>query len=297
MKLSSLLDEDFILTQANVDTKEAAIGMLLERFSQHFQFGTTLKEVQQAVAAREALGQTVLEKGLAIPHARLESFNDFFVGIVIPATPIVENDQQINCVVVFLSSKTGSTIYLQTLSCFVALAKNDDLYNRFLKASTTEEVIQILDKQYVKDEVSVQNIMSTAVVSVTPQTTVKKLVDLFFEQNISYAPVLSDNGEIVGEINMNDLLHAGMPHYAIKIGNLNFLNHFQPFETLLTNENSILTESIMRKVSVTLSPDTSLFETALIMVKNNRRHLPVVEGKTLKGIVSQMDLLSKVLRF
>ncbi|MBN2529412.1 MAG: PTS sugar transporter subunit IIA [Deltaproteobacteria bacterium] len=298
MKLSSLLDSAFILPQAQVKTKEEAIDLILHRFSQYFQTGTTLQAVKQAILDREAQGGTVLDKGLAIPHARLESFNDFFVGIVIPKAPITDDSNlPVKCVIMFLTAKTGSAIYLQTLSSFISLVKDDERYERFLKSHSSDEVLEILDTIEVQKELSVRDIMSTNIVSVTPHTTVRELVDILFEHKISYVPVLDSSGALLGEITMNDLLKAGLPHYAIKIGNLDFLNHFQPFETLLANENSIHVETIMRKVSVSLTPKTSMIETALEMAKNNRRHLPVVEQNILKGIVSFMDILSKVLRF
>jgi len=43
-------------------------------------------------------------------------------------------------------------------------------------------------------------------------------------------------------------------------------------------------------------PSSSIIEVALEMTQNNKRHLPVVEGNKIIGIVSFMDLVKKVLR-
>ena len=45
-----------------------------------------------------------------------------------------------------------------------------------------------------------------------------------------------------------------------------------------------------------VSPDTSVEEAAEIMLKNGFRHLPVVEGRTVCGVVSLRDLFATRIR-
>jgi CBS domain-containing protein len=46
----------------------------------------------------------------------------------------------------------------------------------------------------------------------------------------------------------------------------------------------------------TASPDTTIGEAADIMLANGFRHLPVVEGRELKGVVSIRDVLASGIR-
>ena len=48
---------------------------------------------------------------------------------------------------------------------------------------------------------------------------------------------------------------------------------------------------IMSKELVTLTPDQSLYEAERLFKKHRIRHIPVVEGDKLIGIVSYSDLL------
>ena len=108
MKLKSLLDRDFINPRAKVSTKDEAIDLVLKQFFHGYKFKKSQAEIKQAILEREALGGTLLENGMAIPHARLDGFNDLLIGIVIPEQPIIDEDgSKINSLVIFLTTKAG----------------------------------------------------------------------------------------------------------------------------------------------------------------------------------------------
>jgi CBS domain-containing protein len=52
----------------------------------------------------------------------------------------------------------------------------------------------------------------------------------------------------------------------------------------------------MTRDPVTATPDTTTAEAAELMLSNGFRHLPVVEGRTLKGVVSIRDVLASGIR-
>jgi CBS domain-containing protein len=47
---------------------------------------------------------------------------------------------------------------------------------------------------------------------------------------------------------------------------------------------------------VTATPDTTVEEAADLMLTNGFRHLPVLEGRSLKGMVSIRDVLASGIR-
>lgn len=297
MKLKSLLDKEFINVQVKVTTKEEAIDLILKQFSHRVKFKESIAAIRQAILEREKLGGTLLEGGMAIPHARLEGFNDLLTGIVIPETPIREPEgEEIRCLVIFLTTKGGSTHYLQTLASFARIAAEHERYNKFLASSSANELISSIEDIVIEKGMTVKDIMSETVYSLTPKATLKELADLFYQYRISYVPVVDEENNLLGEVTMGDLLKVGIPNYAVMIGNLDFLSHFEPFEELLNNEDKIIVEHIMREAKETLTLETSIIKTTMLMTKHNRRHLPVVEQGKILGVVSYMDLLSKVLR-
>ena len=296
MKLISVLDRDCIHINADIASKEEGIDLVLKQFASGYKIKQKIAELKEAILERDKLGGTLFENGMAVPHARLDGFNDLFIGIVIPKNPIKEsNGAEIRCLVVFLTTKSGTSLYLKTLAAFAQMGMNGAVYEKFLGSRDKDELIETLNDIYIEKELSVKDIMTPGVLSVEPTTTVKDLINLLYKHKISYVPVI-ENEKLVGEVSINDLLKIGIPNYAIMIGKLDFLSHFEPFEELLNNEDKIPVGHIMKKVETTLNPGTTIIETALLMTKYNRRHLPVIDNGQIVGIVSFMDLLSKVLR-
>jgi CBS domain-containing protein len=52
----------------------------------------------------------------------------------------------------------------------------------------------------------------------------------------------------------------------------------------------------MTRNPITATPDTTLEEAAEVMLSNGFRHLPVVEGRELQGMVSIRDVLASRIR-
>jgi CBS domain-containing protein len=52
----------------------------------------------------------------------------------------------------------------------------------------------------------------------------------------------------------------------------------------------------MTRSPITATPDTTIGEAADVMLANGFRHLPVVEGRELKGVVSIRDVLASGIR-
>jgi predicted transcriptional regulator len=52
-----------------------------------------------------------------------------------------------------------------------------------------------------------RDVMMSPVVTVTPRTSVREVAQLFLDKRISGAPVLGDDGKLVGIVSEGDLLH------------------------------------------------------------------------------------------
>ncbi|HOJ64097.1 MAG TPA: PTS sugar transporter subunit IIA [Spirochaetota bacterium] len=296
MKLASILNPDFIKIIDKVESKDKLIEILVDEIYKGYKFHVSKESILKAVMDREALGGTFFDNGLAIPHARIENFNDLVIGVGILKNPINYNNINIKFMVLSIISKSASNTYLKTLSAFAQISQNKELFEKVLNSKNSHEFLNTISEIKIKQEITVADIMSTDIKKVTPDTNLKELCDIFYKYNISYVPVVDENDNFIGEVTVNELLRVGIPNYALMIGNLKFLSSFEPFEELLKNEDKKFVKEIMKKPSIKLLPSSSIIEVALEMTQNNKRHLPVVEGNKIIGIVSFMDLVKKVLR-
>lgn len=137
-----------------------------------------------------------------------------------------------------------------------------------------------MDKQ-----IAVGKIMTTPVITVTPDETMDKIQDIFRKNNIHHIPVI-DEGKVVGMISEKDYLRL--------------LHGFTLFKTHKSEEyndailRSLLAGEVMSKQIAVLNPDDPL-EMAVGFFRENLFHaLPIVdpEEQKLVGILTTYDVIS-----
>src|SRR5688500_16300007 len=137
------------------------------------------------------------------------------------------------------------------------------------------------------------DIMSTPVVSVTPDTPVKDIATLLFEKRISGVPVL-ENGRLVGLVSEGDLLrrHEIGTDLAKRSGSW-WLRMFGGVRTPAeyVKAHGRLARDIMSREVVTSAPHTPLAEIATLLESRGIKRVPVMRGGGLVGIVSRAILV------
>lgn len=298
MKLHNLLSEPLILLDRAVKSKEEAIQILVKAVQSRYPFPLKPEELQQAVLDREALGGTSFPTGIAVPHARLDFLDDIVVAVLRPSVPIPDPVAPIRLVVLMLTSQNKPAIYLNSLSSILKFSQKTEAYEKALATSSPREFLDLVaaqDYNLVK-VVTVEDLLTEAPVTVRPDASLADLIDLFHHHNLSYAPVVDEEGRLVGEVALGDVLKAGFPDFASQVGNLKFLKTFEPFETLLKKEDTVLVRDLMKPVAFGCDPSASVVELCFEFLQKGRRHCPVIKGRQLVGVLSVMDILNKVIR-
>jgi CBS domain-containing protein len=113
------------------------------------------------------------------------------------------------------------------------------------------------------------DLMATDVLAVSPETTIGDAARRMIARETGAAVVLED-GDLVGVISERDLLRA-LPDGCAP--------------------ETPVSERMSRHV-MTAAPRTSVPEAMAIMIEGRFRHLPVVEGGRVLGMVSMRDLMS-----
>ncbi len=296
MKLISMLNSDLYVSNLKFNSQNDVISFFAEKFSSHYKNKISKEKIQNAIEERQKIGSTVFESGMAVPHGRIDEFDDILIGVCIPSVPVKVDGIDIKIFVIIISPQKSSTLYLQTLAAFAKIAADIGFMNKLSKCSDSKELFKQLEEIKIKKDLTVEDIMSASVISVSPEMTLKQLADKFYEDKIGYAPVIDENGSLIGEVTMKELLKTAIPDYAEKVGNLNFLSSFEPLEYLLKNENIIKVKEIMKNPEQTLERSSSIVEASFKISHGNRRHIPVVENGKIIGIISFTDILRKVIR-
>jgi CBS domain-containing protein len=111
------------------------------------------------------------------------------------------------------------------------------------------------------------------VFTVAPQQTVASVIKVLTRNRIGAAPVINEEGQLVGIISERDIIR-GMSEHADSVLTL-------PADRLMTREVR------------TCSSEDQLVEIMEVMTLQRIRHLPVVENGALRGIVSIGDVVKQ----
>ena len=121
-----------------------------------------------------------------------------------------------------------------------------------------------------------RDIMTSPVVSVTPDTSLKDVAALLVERGINAVPVVDAGDRLCGIVSEADLLaletasaRGGAPHPA---------------------------RAVMRQSGYTLAEDTEATAGPRMMLRHGLKSVPVVVGDRVVGIVARRDLLRLVAR-
>ena len=299
VKLSNLLDPRLILLDEGVSSIDGAIAAGVAAFSDQQLHALRREDVLAKVRERQALGGTVFPTGIAIPHARLAGFDDILIAAIRPRLPIpVEGQKPVELLWLVLTSQAASSTYLKVLANLAKLSKDADAMRALGRAESASRFIDIVERggYEIEKGLHVSDIMSREVTTILDTATLRELTDLMFTRTLRYLPVVDSAGALVGEVGVLDLIAAGIPDYVYRVGSLKFLDEFEPMEDLLKNEGTILVRSIMKPPVRSIAPDSSVLAVAFEMTRSRKRHFPVVENGRIVGVVSSMDILSKVLR-
>ena len=130
---------------------------------------------------------------------------------------------------------------------------------------------------------TVGNIMTRAVRSVTPETTVGDLYELFAADDFDAYPVVQDD-TLVGIVSKLDALKP----FAFTEDQL--VPHYK-------DGMSTMVDTVMSTSIVTVEPDTHLQRVLELMIRHRVKSLPVVdEWKNLLGIIAREDIMRAMAR-
>ena len=122
----------------------------------------------------------------------------------------------------------------------------------------------------------------STVQTISPDATLTELVDALAEHRIGAMIVSADGAHIDGIVSERDIVRAlrsdgGLPSFR---------------ESRLVHLDRVTVREIMTSEVTTCTPDTSIDEVMTVMTAGRIRHVPVVSGEELVGIVSIGDIVA-----
>ena len=131
--------------------------------------------------------------------------------------------------------------------------------------------------------ISVRDLMTENVASLTPDDSLGALFDLMSDKNIRHVPIVSEDGEVLGLVSHRDLVSSIMPIEP----ELPLSQRRQMLENMCIKD--IMTEGVE-----TTEPEADIISAAQTMLENKLGCLPVAENGHLEGILTESDFVRYV---
>ncbi|WP_429815344.1 CBS domain-containing protein [Ensifer sp. B1-9] len=140
----------------------------------------------------------------------------------------------------------------------------------------------------------VKDVMTTSVVKLSPDNSVRQAARIMLENHVSGLPVVDDEGRLVGLISEGDLIRrtelgGGVPIVDVTIAADERANAY-------VRRSSWRVGDAMTADPVTIGEDASVARVAAVMQERGIKRIPVLRNGVLVGIVSRADLLQALLQ-
>ena len=145
--------------------------------------------------------------------------------------------------------------------------------------------------------ITVTDIMTTDLITVTPNTDVAKVAQILLDNHINGAPVVDNdnNDRVVGIICQSDLIaqqkKLPIPTFFTFLESVIQVTSMKEIDKQVSKIAALTVSQAMSPNPVTVEPDTDLETVASLMVDNNFHTLPVIKNDRLVGVVGKEDVL------
>ena len=145
----------------------------------------------------------------------------------------------------------------------------------------------------------VKDIMTKALITVSPDTEIVQATKLLLENRINGIPVTDETGKLVGILCQSDLIaqqkKLPIPSFFTFLDGLIALTSMKQLEKQVQKIAAVTVAQAMTPNPVTVKPDTDIEAVAALMVDQSFHTIPVVEEGVLLGIVGKEDILKTLM--
>jgi len=143
----------------------------------------------------------------------------------------------------------------------------------------------------------VKDIMTTKVITITKEMSIKKIAHILVDNGVSALPVL-DGKKLVGIVTHKDILYKEiepkLPAMFEMLGGIVTLKGVKHYNEELKKMVATKAEEIMTKRVFTIDEDKTLEAAADIMVEKDVSKVPVIKNGELVGIISRADVVKYI---
>ncbi|HEX7238640.1 MAG TPA: CBS domain-containing protein [Longimicrobiaceae bacterium] len=295
VRLTELLRPEHVLAPLEADTVHAAVAALARRLEET---GFVTDPAKLEVLFAENRIRDVIHVGdrVLLPHLRTDAVPRLVVALGVAPRPLPAGPRDrvgsAQVVVLVLAPPAANDLYLQTVASLARVLRHEETVDRLAAARSPEEVLAVeeIGGLAIQPRLLVRDVMTPRVYRVSPDASVRDLLELVSAHRLRAVPVVGDDREVLGMVTDRDLLRHLLPRALRSREGGGGGDEGGSPEDLRVRD--IMTRSVM-----CISEDQGLAEVASVMVSKDVERLPVVSDGKLTGFLTRGDILRKLFGF
>jgi len=237
-----------------------------------------------------------------LPHFRTGAAKGLALAMGVAPEPLCLLNEPSRCariVVLIIAPTADAAAYLRAMSAVAQALGNDEILQALHAAKSADEVMKVpaLAESPVPPDVTVRDVMSTTLTSVTPQTALREAARVMAARNIRAVPVVGTNNEVVGLLTDGHLLNFLLPqtvsdlsgqHAAVK-------RRAKGAKAAAADPGAAPVRQVMDRSVMCLSEDQTIADVVALMLARSVDRFPVTRDGALVGFLTRGDIVRKLL--
>ncbi|MCS7230330.1 MAG: PTS sugar transporter subunit IIA [Candidatus Kryptonium sp.] len=152
MKISEILNEEFVVVGLDVSSKEDAINALVDLIAKSEKV-KNVNKVREAVFEREKIMTTGVGKGFAVPHGKTDAVTDIVAAFAITKKPIDYDSldgEPVRLIFLLVGRDNMVGPHIKLLSRISKLMNDNDFREKLLNAKDAKEVVSLFKTEEEK---------------------------------------------------------------------------------------------------------------------------------------------------
>lgn len=300
MKLRELLDPRRVVVPLRTRTVREATKQLAQALVRS---GSVSDEARLALILKSEWPEDVVAvAGRAfLPHFRTDAARELAVALGVSPQPVCLANDPNRCarvVVLIIAPTAEASAYLRAMSSVAQALASDDVLERLHAAASAADVLAIpgLGETAVPDEVTVQDVMTSGVLSVSPDVTLRQAAALMLSRSVSMVPVTGPSGEVLGVLTDQHLLRYLLPQTVSQLstGQMRATKRRKSKEAPV-EPGDVPVRKVMDRSVLCLAEDQTIADVAALMLSKEVDRFPVTRDGALVGFLTRGDIVRKLL--
>lgn len=135
--------------------------------------------------------------------------------------------------------------------------------------------------------ISVRDVMTTSVITATPETPLLGIAETMMTQHVRAIPVIDDNGHVLGMVTDRSVMSQFLPRLDTR--------DLAPGDLDLAGPQGVAVRDVMDRSVMCVNDDQPLADVAALMLDKEMERLPVVAEGVLVGFLTRGDIIRTLL--